>query len=71
MSMSDRFVTIYRNICIRPGSSVLRIEGYREGRWIVLDYGHVLIHIFHRQEREFYGLERLWINGDNLLKITE
>ena len=49
----------------------LRIEGYREGRWIVLDYGDILIHLFHRQEREFYGLERLWVDGDNCIQITE
>lgn len=53
------------------GKKRLRIEGYREGRWIVLDYGDLLIHIFHRQEREFYGLERLWVDGDNCRKITE
>lgn len=49
----------------------LRIEGYREGRWIVLDYGDILIHIFHRSEREFYDLERLWIDGDNCIEITD
>ena len=53
------------------GKQLLRIEGYHEGRWIVLDYGDILIHIFHKQEREFYGLERLWVDGDNCLKITE
>lgn len=53
------------------GIQRLRIEGYREGRWIVLDYGDILIHLFHKQEREFYGLERLWVDGDNCLKITE
>ncbi len=53
------------------GRQRLRIEGYREGRWIVLDYGDILIHLFHRQEREFYGLERLWVDGDNCIQITE
>lgn len=53
------------------GKQRLRIEGYREGRWIVLDYGDLLIHLFHRQEREFYGLERLWVDGDNSIQITE
>ena len=49
----------------------LRIEGYRQGRWIVLDYGDILVHIFHKTEREFYGLERLWLDGDNCIRITE
>ncbi|MEG0257755.1 MAG: ribosome silencing factor [Christensenella sp.] len=42
------------------GVSPLRSEGERAGRWIVIDYGDVLVHIFHKEEREFYQLERLW-----------
>lgn len=42
---------------IRPNS--VR-EGYGEGKWVVLDYDNVLVHIFHKDEREFYDLERLW-----------
>ena len=53
------------------GKNRLRIEGYREGRWIVLDYGDILIHIFHKREREFYGLERLWTDGNNCLQVTD
>jgi ribosome-associated protein len=53
------------------GNQHLRLEGYREGRWIVLDYGDILIHIFHKREREFYGLERLWTNGDNSMEIND
>ena len=56
---------------IKKGQQRLRIEGYREGRWIVLDYGNLLIHLFHKQEREFYGLERLWTDGDNTVLVTE
>lgn len=53
------------------GKKQLRLEGYREGRWIVIDYGDVLIHIFHKREREFYGLERLWTNGNNFIEIAD
>ena len=53
------------------GKQQLRIEGYREGRWIVIDYGDVLVHIFHRTEREFYDLERLWVDGSNSRQITD
>lgn len=35
-------------------------EGMREGRWALLDYGSVIVHVFYRDLREFYGLERLW-----------
>lgn len=37
-----------------------RLEGIGEGRWVLLDYGSIVAHVFHRDLREFYGLERLW-----------
>ena len=40
-------------------------EGQQEGRWIVLDYGTVLVHIFHPEAREYYHLEKLWSDGGN------
>ena len=55
----------------KAGKQRLRIEGYRQGRWIVLDYGDIIIHIFHKSEREFYDLERLWLDGDNCVEITD
>ncbi len=51
------------------GISPLRKEGQQEGRWVVLDYGSVLVHIFHTQEREFYQLERLWESGENRIAL--
>lgn len=45
------------------GLAVRRKEGYNEGRWIVLDFGDILVHIFHPEEREYYNLERLWADG--------
>ncbi|MCI5564520.1 MAG: ribosome silencing factor [Clostridiales bacterium] len=44
-------------------------EGALEGRWIVLDYGAVLVHIFHPEDRQFYHLERLWEDGSNRLAL--
>ena len=45
------------------GLNVRHNEGYTEGRWIVLDFGHVLLHIFYPEERKYYNIERLWIDG--------
>lgn len=44
-------------------------EGTGEGRWIVLDYGTVLVHIFHPEDRQFYHLERLWEDGQNRVPL--
>jgi ribosome-associated protein len=42
------------------GQSVRRIEGFDSARWVLVDLGDVVVHVFHRDEREFYNLERLW-----------
>ncbi len=45
------------------GASPDHIEGYRSNSWILLDYGEVIIHVFTRESREFYDLDRLWQDG--------
>ncbi len=42
------------------GAKPLRREGERQGRWVLLDYGEIVVHVQHDEEREFYALERLW-----------
>jgi len=42
------------------GDKRLSISGYRESRWIVLDYGDIVVHLFEPETREFYALEELW-----------
>ena len=48
-----------------------RREGVREGRWAVLDYGDVIVHIFNDETRLFYHLERLWADGENMERYEE
>lgn len=48
-----------------------RREGVREGRWAVLDYADVIVHIFGDEERDFYNLERLWEDGENLIRFED
>ena len=44
-------------------SRAIRIEGYSSGEWILLDYGDFIVHIFDKEAREFYDLERLWLDA--------
>jgi len=45
-------------------------EGYRNGRWILLDFGDLIVHNFHEEERQIYSLEKIWADGKPVL-ITE
>lgn len=39
------------------------VEGMRNGQWIIIDYGEIMVHVFTPEQREFYNLEDLWIDG--------
>ena len=51
------------------GIRTLRKEGHQDGRWIVLDYGTVLVHLFHTEEREYYRLDKLWEHDNNRVTL--
>lgn len=42
------------------GVKAIRKEGVSQGRWVLLDYGDLIVHVQHSEDREFYALERLW-----------
>ena len=58
---------IEKNLGVVP----TRIEGVRDGRWAVVDYGDVIVHIFNDETRLFYHLERLWADGGNLERFDD
>ncbi len=55
---------------MEEGIEPRRREGLNESRWIVLDYASVIVHIFHPDEREYYNIERLWMDGSNQLTFV-
>ncbi len=48
------------------GVSPIRMDGYSEGDWVVIDYGSILVHIMNRDSRDFFRLERLWSEAESL-----
>jgi ribosome-associated protein len=48
------------------GIASLGVEGYREGHWILMDYGDVIVHVFSEETRDYYDLERLWANAPKI-----
>ncbi|MBS1960034.1 MAG: ribosome silencing factor [Bdellovibrionales bacterium] len=64
---SDRQVqAIADSICIELEESEFKpisVEGYKDGRWIVIDYGDVVVHVFHDALRDYYDIENLWFDA--------
>jgi len=48
------------------GVKPIRVEGYPTANWILIDYGNVIVHVFYAETRNFYDLERLWKDGQQL-----
>ncbi len=47
----------------KQGYESKQVEGYNTGSWILLDYGDIIIHVFSKEDRLFYDLERIWRDG--------
>ncbi len=62
-AIADFIQTDLKKLKIRP----LSVEGTKDGHWVLLDYGHVIIHVFYEPIREFYDLEGLWADAKRIV----
>ncbi len=65
-ALSGAIVDELRDDGIRP----MGIEGRGSSRWVLLDYGSVIVHVFAPEEREYYGLERLWGKAVQVVRVV-
>ena len=56
LSIAEAIEDALLEIGVKP----LRREGRSEGRWVLLDFGDIVVHVFHEEDRMYYALERLW-----------
>ena len=55
----------------RAGYDAKQIEGYQSANWILMDYKDIIVHIFCREDRLFYDLERIWRDGKTVVDVNE
>lgn len=65
-ALSNGIVDELRDEGIKP----LGVEGLSSARWVLLDYGSVIVHLFAPEEREYYGLERLWGKAARVVRVV-
>ncbi len=65
-AIAGTIVDELRDEGIRP----LGTEGEAAARWVLIDYGSVIVHVFAPEEREYYGLERLWSNAAQVVRVV-
>jgi ribosome-associated protein len=53
------------------GTRAIRVEGYSAGEWVLLDFGDFIVHIFNKEAREFYDLERLWRDAQKVELLAD
>ena len=55
----------------KAGYFCSQVEGYQNASWVLLDYRDIIVHVFSREDRLFYDLERLWRDGKTILDVNE
>ena len=63
IAIADHIKTDLKKQKIKP----ISVEGTKDGHWVLLDYGHVIIHVFYEPVREFYDLEGLWVDAKRIM----
>ncbi len=61
-ALSDEVLDRLRSVKRKP----LAVEGYQQGTWILIDYGYFLVHIFDPEARDYYRLEGMWSDADDV-----
>ena len=56
---------------LKEGHECRQIEGYNTANWILMDYNDIIVHVFSREDRLFYDLERIWRDGKQIASIDE
>lgn len=64
----DALVDSVKDRLGRSGYDPLRVEGVKSAGWILMDYGDVVVHVFSKEDRLFYNLERIWRDGKIISK---
>jgi ribosome-associated protein len=65
-ALAGTIVDQLRDEGVRP----VGVEGRASARWVLIDYGSVIVHVFAPEEREYYGLERLWSNAAQVVRVV-
>jgi ribosome-associated protein len=63
IAIAEHIKTDLKKHKIKP----IGVEGTKDGHWVLLDYGHVIIHVFYEPVREFYDLEGLWVDAKRIM----
>ncbi len=63
IAIAEHIKTSLKKHKIKP----INVEGTKDGHWVLLDYGHVIIHVFYEPIREFYDLEGLWVDAKRIM----